>query len=49
MRREATIEVDPRSKRLIQAKSIGNRCPSPEAIRLIHKWTNREGIRWTKA
>ena len=48
MRREATIEIDPRSKRLIQAKSTGNRSPSSDAIRLIRQWTQREGIRWGK-
>ncbi len=45
MKRVATIEVDPRCNRLVQAKAKRNDCPSRLAMNLIHQWARREGIK----
>lgn len=45
MKRVATIEVDPRDNRLVQAKGKRNARPASDAMALIRKWAKREGIR----
>jgi PcfJ-like protein len=41
----ATVEVDPRRRSVVQARAVWNRLPSGKALRLLHAWAAREGVR----
>lgn len=39
-----TIEVDPRSKVIVQAKAKGNEPPGPASLEILRLWADREGL-----
>lgn len=39
-----TIEVDPQSRRIVQARGRCNFAPTPEARRVLTQWADREGL-----
>lgn len=39
-----TIEVEPRSRRIVQARGRCNIAPTPEARRVLLQWADREGL-----
>jgi hypothetical protein len=45
VRSVATIEVDPRTNAIVQARGYQNRAPSGKAMRLLEAWARRERLR----
>lgn len=43
-RRVLTIEVEPRTRRIVQARGRCNIAPTPEARRVMLQWADREGL-----
>jgi hypothetical protein len=43
-RRELTIEVNPKSRTIVQAKGVRNSMPSPDARRVMLLWANQRGL-----
>lgn len=43
-RRELTIEVNPESRRILQAKGKGNATPSQSAVRVLSEWAAKENL-----
>ncbi len=41
----STLEIDPRSRAIVQARGMRNRYPSGKPLRLIRLWAEREGLR----
>jgi hypothetical protein len=45
--RKATIEVDPRTKRLVQVRSKFNSMPAPEVAEIVSQWAKQFGLVWS--
>ncbi len=41
----ATLEIDPKSRAIVQARGMRNRYPSGKPLQLIRLWADREGLR----
>ncbi len=44
--RSATVEVDPATRQVVQAKGRTNRVPDDSCRWIIRRWADREGLKW---